>query len=331
MDNHRIPEILLENIQNSLCIPWCGAGLSKACGLPLWEDLAMRMIESTYKSKLITKEEYEELLDLHEDDKYEDVVDFCRLSMGQSEYSEFLEKIFGGDIEPSILHDCIAKLRVPAILTTNYDQLLEKSLFKRYKRLSPIFTAQDLSSIWRRIAKGDFFLLKLHGDITKPDTVILSSRDYTQHVFENNEFMQFLHNLFLGQSILFISTSFKDEYVKRLLEETMHMTKGFAMPHFAILADVGKIQAGTLRERFNVHVITYDSRKNTAHEENISSILEELSEIGELKMSADTGIEGSGSNNEDCLATSSSVASLDSVQQSLSHSSPDVVISEKEL
>jgi SIR2-like domain len=113
----------------------------------------------------------------------------------------------------------------------------------------------------------------MHGDISKPGTVILSSSDYTKHVFGNHSFMTFLTKTLLTKSILFIGTSLNDIYVKRILEETMFITGGLSVPHFAILANIGTIEKRMLRERFNIYVISYKTTCEGDHVPAIGHIL----------------------------------------------------------
>src|SRR6266702_3458692 len=55
MDDLKLSETLLDNLRQSLCIPWCGAGLSKACDLPLWGELVKKLITYSFASDFTTK------------------------------------------------------------------------------------------------------------------------------------------------------------------------------------------------------------------------------------------------------------------------------------
>lgn len=153
----------------------------------------------------------------------------------------------------------------------------ESALVKRTASLPTVLTSQDTSSLWRKSARNEFFILKIHGDINRPDTVILSSRDYTQHVFGNLAFMQFLQRIFMSKSILFVGTSLGDVYIRRFLEETTFLTEGVGMLHFAILPNTGSIRSRLLRDKFNIHVITYDLADfDGDHQAAVERILQRL-------------------------------------------------------
>jgi hypothetical protein len=212
-----IPASLKEYMSSRLCIPWCGAGISKTAGLPTWAELVSEMIKATEGG--ITEQQRNELQDLFKRSEYENIVDFCRDSLGEGEYRDVLNRALDKG-KPGRLHEFIVQLPVPAILTSNYDRLLETSVAKLTGSLARVLTSQDSTTLWKHLAKREFFILKVHGDITKPDSVVFTSRDYTNHVFGNLPFMTFLQRLLLGHSVLFIGSSLSDIYMRCILEET---------------------------------------------------------------------------------------------------------------
>jgi hypothetical protein len=139
--------------------------------------------------------------------------------------------------------------------------------------MPPVLTADDTPTLWRHFAKDEFFILKVHGDIQRPNTVVLTSRDYTKHVFGNLPFMSFLQRVFMGRSILFMGSSLTDVYLRRILEETTYTMGGAGMPHFAVLGGTGSIRAKLLRDRYNIHVITYDRAFHGDHGQALQMIL----------------------------------------------------------
>lgn len=129
-----------------------------------------------------------------------------------------------------------------------------------------MLTNRDVPTLWRRLAGNEFFILKVHGDIERHETIVLSSKDYTDHVFDNLPFIQFLQRLLMAKSVLFIGTSFTEPYVLRLLEETRFLTAGIGLQHFALLPNTGRIRSRLLRDRYNVGVINYDPKRLHAGE-----------------------------------------------------------------
>jgi len=174
-----------------------------------------------------------------------------------------IESFCANFIEPrdlsSCLHEKLLDIPFSAILTTNYDKLIEHAVANRNSKIPPVFTNRDTPTLSRRLAENEFFILKAHGDIERPETIVLSSKDYTDHVFGNLPFIQFLQRLLTAKSVLFIGTSFTEPYILRLLEETRCLTAGVGLQHFALLPHAGIIRSRLLRDRYNVSVINYDA------------------------------------------------------------------------
>jgi NAD-dependent SIR2 family protein deacetylase len=267
-----LPKTLVDCFAAGLCLPWCGAGISIAAGLPTWSSLSDAVISET--SDQLSDEQQNELQELFDRGQFEEILDFCRDLMGESEYRDFLARTFDVGY-PTELHHAIVKLPVAAVLTTNYDRLLETAFAQARAELPKVLTAADTASLWKHTAKREFFILKIHGDIIRPETVILTSRDYTQHVFGNVAFMTFLQRLVVGHSLLFIGTSLSDIYLRRVLEETTFMTKGVGLPHYALLSRPGQVLTKTLKDRFNIRVVPYDPFGDT-HEVALIGALQEL-------------------------------------------------------
>jgi hypothetical protein len=274
MPNSTIPPTLAEHLTSGLCVPWCGAGVSIPSGLPSWNSLVEALIDAAANYGLASAQEVE-LRDLMATGAYEDVVEFCRDHLGEGEYRTYLERMFSAARTPTPLHDRVAGWRVPAILTSNYDRLIETALTRRTGHLANVLTGDDVQTLWRHFSRGEFFLLKVHGDIVRPATVVLTMRDYTRHVFGNLPFMTFLQRLVLSRSLLFIGSSLNDLYIRRLLEETTFLTGGIGMPHFALLPNPGPIRARLLRDRFNIIALGYDpAAYNGSHETAILKMLD---------------------------------------------------------
>jgi hypothetical protein len=261
MTTNKLPESLIEHFGKGLCIPWCGAGVSADLGLPTWSDMVKQLITLARQLGL-DEAAVTEVESLHGNGAFEDVLDFCREHIGANEYQVYLNSTFGGMREPTALHHHVVALGTP-IFTTNYDRMFEAA-FQRTGATPPVLTGRDIADVWRKFARGETFLLKLHGSIESIGTVVLSRRDYTRHIFGNQAFMQFVRTVFMTRSVLFIGTALGDHYLRRYLEESAFVTGGMAMPHYAFMVRPGRIYTTQMRERFNIRVIGCDTREELA-------------------------------------------------------------------
>ena len=171
-----VPNALVEHIKAGLGVLWCGAGLSASFGLPTWNLLILRMVQACAENGL-SKSELEELNELQDSGYLDDVADFCRGFLGEPEYRELLCRLFESCNLSSALHQKLLEIHFSAILTTNYDKLIEHAVANRNSKIPPVLTNRDVPTLWRRLARNEFFILKVHGDIERPETIVLSSKD----------------------------------------------------------------------------------------------------------------------------------------------------------
>lgn len=261
-----LPTALVDSLARGMCIPWCGAGVSIESGLPDWKNLVQQMIDATVRAG-VSDSAADELRFLFARGAFDDIIDFCRDRLGEESYKEVLERTVGSRGQPSRLHGAVAALRVPAIFTTNYDRLLEAAVARASDQFPDVLTSTDkMPDIVRHFAHDRFFVLKLHGDISRPNSVILSRRDYTHYVFGNAALMHFLQLVFMSRSVLFIGTALGDAYLRRILEESAYLTGGAGMPHYALKSksEGGEILTKVLRDRFNITVIQYNEHAELA-------------------------------------------------------------------
>jgi hypothetical protein len=270
-----IPDRLIKQIREGKAVVWGGAGLSIPSGLPRWSELVDEFITKSRQYGL-SADEYDELKVMHQGGSFDDVVDFCRDRMGPFEYGEFMRERFTQSYKPSSLHKLVCDIGFSAVLTTNYDKLLEDAWLQIRGTLpSPVLTNKDAGAVGPRLNNNDFFFLKVHGDIDRPDSIVLSARDYTEHIFGNRAFMDFLERLYSSKTILFVSTPFNEYYIRRMLEQARYVTGGTSVPHFAILRGIGPVQRKVLQDRYNVTAISYDPKTHTSE----AAVTDALTEI----------------------------------------------------
>src|SRR5690606_18669995 len=88
---------------------------------------------------------------------------------------DLLRKHLDEKHEPSPLARLIWELNPAFVFTTNYDRLLESAFAQMHGRAPNVITGTDIAE---RILSPRETLIKLHGDIMTPNSLILSRRDY---------------------------------------------------------------------------------------------------------------------------------------------------------
>jgi len=207
MDRTGIINYLAEEAIEDRLVVFLGAGCSKWAGLPSWDEL---LVELRDKVGLRTRE-----------------TNLLRLALRLEKTMKplpFREAIVSRLRVPpdksSELHNAVANLGIHWYITTNYDQLPENAL--RLGRISPkvIINPRNVPALKRR----EKSVIKLHGDIDDPSTIVITEEDYRKYCHENRQFVDWLNGIFTSETILFLGVSFRDA---RLVEADQYITNYF--------------------------------------------------------------------------------------------------------
>jgi len=221
---------------------------------------------------------------------------------GGDPYQEFLKKTFNGksihrpiddEVNPYI---ALLKLPIYRIITTNYDQEIEETLGsksspeerKRYgldggsdsaSRLSFTQTGDYINQLcefpFERREKPAM-VFHCHGRHDEPDSLVATERDYQRWYLRNDAvgkaFRQNINLLFGSNSIFFVGFSMRDGdllHALRILNaDEPSNRRGRSRSLFALLesgdalTDLNRDEL--LLDRYNVHVIPYDSPAGAA-------------------------------------------------------------------
>ncbi|WP_415302102.1 SIR2 family protein [Alcaligenes sp. SJTW-7] len=134
----------------------------------------------------------------------------------------------------------LRKLGPHAVITTNYDSLLE-SIFPQYE----VVVGQ---SVFRHssLVVGEIF--KIHGSVTKPESIIITSEDYDSFNADKKYLSAKLLTYFAEHPLLFIGYSATDQNIKNILYDMSRMfshTSGL-IPNMYILQWDGSITKSSM-------------------------------------------------------------------------------------
>lgn len=151
-----------------------GSGISRSAGIPTGGEIRWDSIKHLYKLENNVHDipEDTEINKWFESSQYKDF-NYSKILEGlcpsQEDRRNFLEKYFVGR-NPSAAHDVIStivqKNLIRVIVTTNFDQLLEKSLEKKNIDYDVVASEADLNNSKPR-EHSNCRLFKLHGDYKK--------------------------------------------------------------------------------------------------------------------------------------------------------------------
>src|SRR5918998_64700 len=126
--------------------------------------------------------------------------------------------------EPSPILRALARLDFPLVITTNYDQLLERALREAGKapRVSVYKPEPEVTTDFRNATAQSPVIYKLHGDIAQRESLVVTDEDYIQFVLRMSDKEPYdpiplsLKFFLTGSPTLFVGYSLLD-YNLRLL------------------------------------------------------------------------------------------------------------------
>lgn len=201
---------IIEVLRNDRPVIWVGAGFSKVAGLPCAKELAKKICSAIGERRKV------EACDLPiVASKYEHK--FSRTNLDELIVSSLSE-------EPISLEYHKALMNIPQIediITTNYDTLLEKS--NSLKKLNVIRGYKERINLLTGFAP-QINLYKIHGCITQPGSMIITSEDYSKMDSEiaATPIFQKVFSLVCERKVLILGYSFRDAKLFELLEHSGH-------------------------------------------------------------------------------------------------------------
>ena len=245
-------EKLAKAINSRKMVALVGSGASVDAGLPDWKGLCARIVKFAAQQPGDHGAEYQNLF---ESCQYGELMEVIGANIGRTilcqAVADELSKAGESDV-----HKFLARFPFAFYLTTNYDDLILSSLRKEGVAFAKLYnTAQDFSTI--DVNTKDV-VVKLHGDFQKPETMVLTSSDFSNLAHEpgHEAFRTKLGSVLTMFDVLAVGYSFRDPHLAWILERLSHIFKG-GKPLFAIMADAEAGDVARYRRTFNVEVLSY--------------------------------------------------------------------------
>jgi len=130
--------------------------------------------------------------------------------------------------QPSPMLRALAELSFPLVITTNYDQLFERALFAagKHPRVAVYTPNLEPTTDYRDPTAESPVVFKIHGDIMRPETIVITDEDYIQFVLRMSNKDPYdpvpltLKYYLTGWTTVFVGYSLLD-YNLRLLFKTL--------------------------------------------------------------------------------------------------------------
>ncbi|CAN7459289.1 SIR2 family protein [Paenibacillus sp. LjRoot56] len=184
-------------------VPFIGAGCSVSM-MPDWDSLVNDMRQevglTSETDHLLIAQTY---VDTFGREK------FCEFLKNKLEINEF-------DDEKGYIHLTIMNMGVPAIYTTNQDNVMEKGYEKYGKKFRIIIEINDFAEV----KLSEQLYIKFHGDLNKPESIIFTKEDYEKRIKENENALNIrLRSDLIAKNLFFIGYSFRDNNIQQMFDE----------------------------------------------------------------------------------------------------------------
>ncbi len=213
----KIPERFIDFIDQGRCALFLGAGASAAAGAPSGSQMGQALVRKY-------------LGDSQWDLGLESAASLIEASLGnrpevEHDLQEALESL-----KPSSAHQKIPWFRWRAIVTTNYDRLVEKA----YKR--ELYAVQKLKVIAEEVDLSDreppdtLPLIKPHGCISRPHEISVSSEDIYEAKLKRRLLFERIAMLHVLGPVVYVGYSLHDRHILDMIYDLTKRLGSYRSP-----------------------------------------------------------------------------------------------------
>lgn len=242
---------LQNDIENNRLVIFVGAGVSANSGCPSWSTLIDRFAEGLGIDPKDRKESTEYYLKIPQ---------LYYIERGQKEYFDLIQQTLdSSNILPNDIDRQIFKLKPHTVITTNFDDLLEKTVKSEGLLYTTVRQDTDLP-----YSETEKMIIKMHGDEDLKN-IVLKEDDYLSYSRNFPLIENYIKGLFSTKTVLFVGYSAEDIDFKILLKWVKDNLNGHFQP--AYMLEIGKVKN---RIDFNyyknrgINILYYDEIKKDA-------------------------------------------------------------------
>lgn len=179
---------------------------------------------------------------------------------GRPALLDFLRKqIDIPDLKPLRTHRAIARLPLSVIITTNWDCLLDEALRDAGKRVAALVENYEVAFS----NYGDALLVKMHGSIDRPHTIVVTERDYEEFFERLPNLVDMLLYYFATRTFLFVGYSLGDPNFRRMYMQVTRQLRDRYGRVFRPIAYANQLRSSDYERTFwrhhNLRIIDEDA------------------------------------------------------------------------
>lgn len=202
------------------------------------------------------------------------------------DWSTFLRAQFSDPrYTPGELHKLIAMLDSRIVFSLNFDEIYENK--SREVNEASQFVKNYYDSDVCEFLRGDNrYIVKVHGNISSPATLIFTQKDYAEARVKHSLFYSAFDAALMTHTFLFIGCGHSDPDVNLLLEnQAFRVLPGASEPHYFLThREMPRDLKSSLRGNRNLKVLQYDKKDDfhTGLTEAIQGLLSKVNEAREM-------------------------------------------------
>ncbi|MBA1259867.1 SIR2 family protein [Pseudomonas oryzihabitans] len=252
------PAALIREIAERRVVFFIGSGLSKAAynPLPTWGPLLENLSNGLPKKK--TRDLIKQLI---KQGRMLDAAQIVNDGLPKADLNAKLRESF--QIRPtpnSEIYNNILQMDPKTIVTTNYDELLEKN-FEHFSHGNEAHSICDhkSSKLVTDLRSPIRSIVKMHGCITNPSDVVLDRSSYFKAKKNNPGLFSTITSLMTVNTVLFLGYSINDPDIQLILEN-INIYSSSDHPHYALMSRFEHASIkDAMKETFNIEFVEYSS------------------------------------------------------------------------
>lgn len=213
----------VEAIREGNAAVFAGAGLSRPSGFVDWKGF-LRPLAADIG------------LEIDKENDLLSVAQFYRNRKGtHAPISQAIMSAFSKDVLPNENIEILTRLPIFTYWTTNYDELIERGI-EAANRNPDVKSESDQLSVMK--PDRDAIVYKMHGDVNRPATAVLTKSDYELYENKRPLFRTALKGDLISKRFLFIGFSFEDPNLDYILSQIKTLLNEEVPEHFCFFKKV---------------------------------------------------------------------------------------------
>ncbi|MCE7521204.1 SIR2 family protein [Halomonas titanicae] len=255
------PEHLIKDIARRKVVLVIGAGVSKhAVGLdgvtkpPVWKEFLLNAAEAIGRNP-----HTEHIFKAIEDGDLLHACEWLKNRYDEDWAAHLRSKFVDPRYIPGELHELLALLDLRVVFSLNFDDIYENRS-REINETSQFVKNYNDSDVCEFLRGDARYIVKVHGNLSSPATLIFTQKDYSEARVKYNLFYSAFNAALMSHTFLFIGCGYGDPDVNLILEnQAFRALPGSIGPHYFVTSSqMPDDLKESLRRNRNLKTLNYD-------------------------------------------------------------------------